>query len=117
MLWLSKRNSARQPVGCSWYNGSLLTQVPTQDTAIFSRLFDAASADFTAEFARYIADLSFDTADRLRMQELAQRARDGVLTETEQVEIDSYERGGHVLNILQVKSRLRLQQTTDDSLV
>jgi hypothetical protein len=95
----------------------MVTQVPTQDTAILSRLFDAASADFTAEFARYIADLSFGTADRLRMQELAQKARDGELTETEQVEIDSYERVGHVLNILQAKSRLRLQRTTDDFLV
>ena len=93
----------------------MITQIPPQDTAILSRLFDAAPADFSAEFARYVANLYFDSDDRERIHELSQKARDGELDESEQVEIDSYERVGHVLNILQAKARVRLQNTTDRS--
>lgn len=93
----------------------MITQVPPQDTAILSRLFDAAPNELSAEFAQYIQNLSFNAADRERMRELAEKARDGELNEAEQVEIDSYERVGHVLNILQAKARVRLQSATDGS--
>ena len=85
----------------------MITQAPPQDTAIFSRLLDETPARFSPEFAEYIVGLRFGSPDTQRMQELAQKARDGELDEVEQVEIDSYERVGQLLNVLQAKARMQ----------
>ena len=91
----------------------MITQAPPQDTAILSRLFDVAPQELSGDLARFLLTVKFDESDRTRMQELAGKAREGELSEDEQTEIDSYERVGHVLNILQAKARVRLQRTTD----
>jgi hypothetical protein len=59
--------------------------------------------------AREILGLDFSDADKARMHHLAAKARAGTLTSDEQVEIDNYERAGHLLNLLQSKARRSLK--------
>jgi hypothetical protein len=62
-----------------------------------------------AAFARGVLAIGFSDEDRRRVDALSQKARDGALTETEQDELDSYERVGHFLSLLKSKARRSLQ--------
>jgi hypothetical protein len=44
------------------------------------------------------------------MQELAAKARAGTLSPAEQIEIDNYEKVGHVLSLMKAKAKVSLQQ-------
>ena len=48
-------------------------------------------------------------ADKQRMDELAEKARQGTLSPDERTEVESYERVGHILNIIQSKARQSLK--------
>jgi hypothetical protein len=90
----------------------MITQAPSHDVEILSRLFDVAPEELTREFAHFLLGVQFGGEDKDRMHELSQKVRDGDLTEAEQAEINSYERVGHVLGILQAKARIRLKSET-----
>jgi uncharacterized protein YnzC (UPF0291/DUF896 family) len=59
--------------------------------------------------AEMILAFTFPNEDRERMNQLAQKAREGTLTGEEQAEIDAYERVGHFLSLLQSKARISLK--------
>ncbi len=80
-------------------------------TAILSRVLKAHASSFTPEVARCILKLKFDQIDVERMNALAERNRHGILTETEQQELQSYLLVGHLLDLLHSKARLALKQT------
>jgi hypothetical protein len=80
--------------------------------AILSRVFEAHASSFTPEAARSILQLKFDRIDIDRMNILAEKNRQGVLTEAEQQELQSYLLVGHLLDLLHSKARLALQHTT-----
>ena len=61
------------------------------------------------EVARCILALQFPQADIDRMHELAAKARAGDLTLKERVELDNYERAGHVLSLMKSKARKTLR--------
>jgi hypothetical protein len=69
------------------------------EVAILGRVITTQGLPLSPEAARSILDLSFGPADVDRMQELAEKAREGTLTEAERVEIDNYERAGHVISL------------------
>ena len=46
------------------------------------------------------------------MRELSEKAREGALTPAEQVEIDNYERAGHVLSLMKSKARRSLKRAS-----
>lgn len=55
--------------------------------------------------------MGFAAEDFDRMNVLASKAQDGALTVTEQAELESYERVGHILTILQSKARTSLRNS------
>ncbi len=59
--------------------------------------------------ARAILALDFIQADKDRMRQLSAKAREGTLTPDEQAESNSYERVGHLLNLMQSKARCSLE--------
>jgi hypothetical protein len=81
------------------------------ETAIFERLVLPTGSGMTQETARSLIALRFGPEDTARMQELADKARQGDLTPPEQREVESYERVGHYLSILQSKARVALRGT------
>lgn len=60
------------------------------------------------EAAQAILQLQFSTAQKSRMSELAQKARDGDLSSSEQKETESFERVSSLLGILQSRARMSL---------
>ena len=57
------------------------------------------------ESARAILDLRFDSSALARMNELAEKNRQGTLAEPEREEMDKYLRVGNFLNLMQAKAR------------
>jgi hypothetical protein len=60
--------------------------------------------------ARALLKVRFSTADQERMQALSAKARSGTLTPAEEVEIDTYEQLGSLLDILHSKARRVLKK-------
>lgn len=86
----------------------------TSEVAILGRVIATAGEPFSPEAARSILALTFGADDRQRMQELAEKARQGTLTEAEAVAIDNYERAGHVLSLLKSRARQALKEPEQD---
>lgn len=77
---------------------------------IIDSLLDPVSRCFTAEAARALAELKGDEAMQWRIEELAEKANEGELTEGERRDYETYVHVGNIIAILQAKVRLRLKQ-------
>ncbi len=80
------------------------------EAEILSRVIAPGEPTFPPDTAKIILTFDFRKEDRERMDQLAEKAREGTLTAEEQAEIDCYERVGHFLSLLRSKARLSLQQ-------
>jgi len=85
--------------------------ISASESDLWGRLFDPVSAVLSPEAALYILNLGFPQSDIDRMQELAEKARAGALTLEEHIEMDNYERVGHVLSLMKSKARKSLKKT------
>ncbi len=88
-----------------------ISTIGTSEAALWGRLLDPVGADLSPEAARYILALRFPQADIDRMRELAEKARAGTLTLEEQIEMDNYERVGHVLSLMKSRARKALKKS------
>lgn len=79
--------------------------VNSSEAALWGRLFDPTSHELSIDLARYILTLRFPQPDIDRMHDLAEKARAGTLTLEEHMELDNYERVGHVLSLMKSKAR------------
>jgi hypothetical protein len=75
---------------------------------ILEQVVMSDQAGMSPESARAILDLRFDPSALSRMNELAEKKRQGTLTESEREEMDNYLRVGNFLNLMQAKARLFL---------
>lgn len=82
------------------------------EAAIFARLWEGKSAVLTPALARHVLKLKFDDDDTARMHELAEKNREGHLTDAEQEELDNYVKVGDLLAILQSKARKHIRTTS-----
>jgi len=82
----------------------------TSEAALWGRLLDPVDPELSAEAAHYLLTLRFPQPDIDRMHELAKKARAGTLTIEEQIEVDNYERVGHVLSLMKSKARKALKK-------
>jgi hypothetical protein len=80
------------------------------EMAILRRVVDPENPFFSVEAANAILRLTFTSADRVRMNRLAARNRDGKLKPSEEEELNNYIRVGQTLGILQSKARQTLKQ-------
>ena len=81
----------------------------TSEVAIFGRVLEPEEATLDAAAARAILSLDFKQTDKDRMRVLLAKAKKGTLTAKEQVEIDNYERVGHMLSLMKSKARCSLK--------
>ena len=77
--------------------------------AIFARVWEGGA--LTAPVARHVLKLGFSPDDKSRMRELAERNREGTLTDAEREELDDFVKVGDLLAILQSKARKLLKRT------
>jgi hypothetical protein len=79
-----------------------MSQSAIHESAIMERLI------LSPEKAEAIASLSFAREDQDRMRELMDRNNQGLLSDSEQAEMESFRRVGTLLGILQARARLAL---------
>lgn len=79
--------------------------ISTGEATLWGRLLEPASTALSQAVARYLLTLRFPQPDLERMQELAEKARAGTLTVEEHIELDNYERVGHVLSLMKSQAR------------
>ena len=78
---------------------------------ILDSLLDPVSRCFTGDSARALADVRADDSVSRRIEELAAKANEGELSESERRDYETYVHVGNVIAILQAKARLHLQRT------
>ena len=86
-----------------------MVAIKDYDAEILTRLILPERATMSHDAAREILKLSFSETDRLRMSELAAKAREGSLSLDEQAETAGYERISSFLGLLKSKARQSLQ--------
>lgn len=86
------------------------TATAPNEVALLHRLLKPNRDNLPAIVARAILAIDFEPADRKRMRDLSAKARAGTLVGDEVAEIDSYERVGHLLDLLHSKARRSLKR-------
>ena len=81
---------------------------PVTEADILTAVVAPDRADLSAESARAILELRFQRPALERMNDLAERNRDGALSVAERGELESYLRVGNFLNLIQAKARVSL---------
>ena len=79
------------------------------EAEILSRVIAPEAPTLPPDAAKILLSFDFPKEDRVRMEQLAEKAREGTLTPEEQAEIDCYERVGHFLSLLRSKARISLK--------
>jgi hypothetical protein len=82
------------------------------DAQILVRIVSPQTPALSADGARELLTLDFPSEDRVRMDELASKARQGALTPGEAAECESYERVGHFLSLLHSRARITLSHSS-----
>ena len=77
-------------------------------TRVLDRVLDPVADCLPPEVAQRIANLQLDPMVQARLDELAQKAKEGSLTSSERREYEEYVEGIDILGILQAKARLSL---------
>ena len=85
------------------------TLLPSAEADIWARIIDPGTGDLRCAAATTIVDLDFSSADRERMDQLAEKANAGTLTARDRKDALTYNRVAHVLALLQSKARQSLQ--------
>ena len=86
-----------------------MVDASTTEAELLSRIIAPDEATFSADAARSIIGLEFRQPDVQRMHDLAEKNRQGQLSEVEQDEMQVYMRVGNLLSILKSKARKSLQ--------
>ncbi|HMB96416.1 MAG TPA: hypothetical protein VKK61_10285 [Tepidisphaeraceae bacterium] len=84
--------------------------VANAETDIWQRIVEPSWEALGAEAALGILRLGFKQNDIDRMNQLAELARQGNLSDEQQTEIDTYTRIGHMLAVMQSKARMVLKE-------
>jgi len=84
--------------------------VDFSEVAILGRLLEPEKADLPPEVARHILALQFGSADRERMNDLADKARAGLLSAEDESVLENYRHVGRLLALMQSKARLSLKK-------
>jgi uncharacterized protein YnzC (UPF0291/DUF896 family) len=85
------------------------------EAEIFAGLAGADEGSISREAAEALLKLAFRQPAIDRMNELAERNRQGILTSAEQAELEKYLRVGMFLNLVQAKARLSLKEHSQEA--
>ena len=88
------------------------TNIISQESEILARVVGPENPDFTPDVARSILSLRFSEADVDRMNRLAAKAQEGVLSEAEESQLHGYLFVGAMVDLMHSKARLSLKNCT-----
>lgn len=83
--------------------------VTQTEAEIWNRTIQPDEGGLTAEAARALLELKLASADVERVNELSAKAREGVLSDAEERQLDSYQNVGRALELLKAKARMSLR--------
>jgi hypothetical protein len=78
------------------------------EAEILTRVISPGDPSLDRKVAEAILGIGFKPADKRRVDDLAEKARQGTLSPDERTEADSYERVGHFVAVLKSKARRSL---------
>jgi hypothetical protein len=84
--------------------------LPSMDADILARVVVPTAPTLPEASAKTLLELQFDARDVARMNELAAKNRQDELTQSEERELESFLRIGHLLDLIQAKALVSLQQ-------
>ncbi len=87
--------------------------VAQNEASIWERVVEPSWSELKPEAAKAILQLKFRGADLNRMNELAELARDGSLSPVQRQELETYNRIGQALAIMQSKARTVLGKSAE----
>jgi hypothetical protein len=76
----------------------------THETSVLDRMLDPLSRCLDAESAKRVLELKIDPAVQARVDVLAERANEGLLTPEERAEYEAYVNIDDVISILKMKA-------------
>jgi hypothetical protein len=79
-------------------------------TAALSRFLDPVMSLLTPEVARRIVGFRADATTQARLDELAEKSNEGLLTAEERTEYEGYVRAIDLITVLQLKARSLLEK-------
>jgi hypothetical protein len=82
----------------------------SSEAAIWARIIEPEQNGLSPEAARSLLELRFCERDVARMNDLAQKNREGLLTAAERQELEGYVKVGDVLSLLHLKARKSLRR-------
>ena len=82
----------------------------TVETAALDRMLEAVGRCLTPESAQQIVDLRADPRLQARLDELAEKSTNGLLTADEQSEYETYVRALDFITVLQNKARRAIER-------
>jgi hypothetical protein len=85
----------------------------TLDAPVLDRLLDPLGRILTPEVARKLVNLRLDTTAQARIDKLARKCNEGVLTDSERREYETYVYAIDFIAILQAKARALLKHSAD----
>jgi hypothetical protein len=94
--------------------GGGMTRLQQTPVDILSRLLEPVGEMMPVSFAKQLAGMQADPEIQARIDELADRANDGVLTAEERAEYEAYIDAIDVISILQAKARAVLASQPND---
>ncbi len=89
------------------------TVTPLTEAEIWTRIIMPQKNGLSPETARSLLELTFAEEDAARMNDLARKNREGVLTDDERKELALYVKVGDVLSLLHLKARKSLDHRTE----
>jgi hypothetical protein len=82
----------------------------TSEFAVVARLLSNHKGEMSPRLARYVLTLGFSGVEQARMDELAVRNQEGLLSPEEHDELMNYVKAGHLLALLHSKARKALKE-------
>jgi hypothetical protein len=80
------------------------------EAAIWARVIEPEKNGLSAEAARSLLGLGFSEGEKARINDLAARNAEGLLSSLERQELEGYVKVGDVLSLLHLKARRSLQR-------
>jgi hypothetical protein len=85
---------------------------PTTETEILEKVLEPNATAMSADAAKALLRFRFDESAIARINELAEKNRQGTLTPTERLLLERYQRVGNFLNLIHAKARCALSAPT-----
>jgi hypothetical protein len=84
----------------------------TTETEILEQVIEPGATGLSAEAAKALLGFRFNESAVARINELAEKNRQGTLTPTERALLERYQRVGNFLNLIHAKARCALREPT-----